>query len=110
MSPVQCFSLLTTLQNSTGHILSGSVPEGVNTWAVFKYIFHLPLEGLKSACWPFKALQSNISHPTLLSHWVQTAFVTSTQQGFSLASVSTRHSTWLAASTTNQFLFARSLS
>lgn len=62
MSPVQCFSLLTTLQNSTGHILSGSVPEGVNTWAVFKYIFHLPLEGLKSACWPFKALQSNISH------------------------------------------------
>lgn len=35
---------------------------------------------------------SSHTHPTLLSHWVQTAFVTSTQQGFPLALVSTQHS------------------
>lgn len=34
---------------------------------------------------------SSHTHPTLLSHWVQTAFVTSTQQGFPLALVSTQH-------------------
>lgn len=41
---------------------------------------------------------SSHTHPTLLSHWVQAAFVTSTQQDFSLASVSTEQSTgWLPA-------------
>lgn len=41
---------------------------------------------------------SSHTHLTLLSHWVQTAFVTSTQQGFPLASVYTQASDgWLPA-------------
>lgn len=41
---------------------------------------------------------SSHTHQTLLSHWVQTAFVTSTQQGFPLASIYTHAlSGWLPA-------------
>lgn len=86
--------------------------EGVNTWPDFESTFFSFLQRAASRhAGPLNRCKvSSHTHPTLLSHWVQTAFVTSTQQGFSLASVSTQHSTWLAASTTNQFLFARGIS
>lgn len=60
-------------------------------------LFHLPFECCKFVLCSFKILQCHLACiQLLLSHWVQSAFVTSIHQCLSLASVSTLHSEWLA--------------
>ena len=68
--------------------------EGGNAWPDLGSAFFSFLQ--RAASWRAGPLNrckvSSHTHPTLLSHWVQTAFVTSTQQGFSLAPVLTQPS------------------